>query len=140
MTFFNKRQTWIWPALLNRVNNVNALVCSKCLGSKKIITFIDDEQLVKKILKHLDLWDVKRKPPPCANVEHPPGGARRLKPLSSMMSPHRPARMITSSMPIVRPRGFRRVIRLTCRGVVRPVGSSCHVVARRAKSEAESEA
>ncbi len=60
-----------WPALLNRVNNVNPLVCSKCLGSKKIISFIEDEQLVKKILKHLDLWDVKRKPPPCANGPPP---------------------------------------------------------------------
>jgi hypothetical protein len=33
----------------------------------KIISFIEDEQLVKKILKHLDLWAVKRKPPPRAN-------------------------------------------------------------------------
>jgi len=33
----------------------------------KIILFIESEQLIKKILKHLDLWDVKRKPPPCAN-------------------------------------------------------------------------
>ncbi len=37
----------------------------------KIISFIEDEQLVKKILKHLDLWDVKRKPPPCANSPPP---------------------------------------------------------------------
>jgi hypothetical protein len=37
----------------------------------KIISFIEDEQLVKKILKHLDLWDVKRKPPPCANGPPP---------------------------------------------------------------------
>ncbi|CAB1055780.1 hypothetical protein D1BOALGB6SA_514 [Olavius sp. associated proteobacterium Delta 1] len=35
-------------------------------------SFIEDEQLVNKILKHLDLWDVKRKPPPCANS--PPAG------------------------------------------------------------------
>ena len=33
----------------------------------KVIAFIEDEQLVKKILKHLDLWDVKRKPSPRAN-------------------------------------------------------------------------
>jgi len=37
----------------------------------KIISFIEDEQLVKKILKHLDLSDVKRKPPPCANGPPP---------------------------------------------------------------------
>ena len=33
----------------------------------KIILFIEDEQLVKRILKLLDVWDVKRKPHPCAN-------------------------------------------------------------------------
>ena len=33
----------------------------------RIIAFIEDEQLVNKILKHLSLWDVKRKLPPCAN-------------------------------------------------------------------------
>ena len=33
----------------------------------RIIAFIEDEQLVKKTLKHLGLWDVKRKPLPRAN-------------------------------------------------------------------------
>jgi len=33
----------------------------------RIIAFIQHEQLVKKILKHLDLWNVKRKLPPRAN-------------------------------------------------------------------------
>ena len=32
-----------------------------------IIAFIEDEQLVKKILKHLGLCDGKRKPTPIAN-------------------------------------------------------------------------
>ena len=32
-----------------------------------IISFIDDTEIIKKILKYLDLWDVKRKPPPRAN-------------------------------------------------------------------------
>jgi hypothetical protein len=80
-----------WARLIQKIYNVNPLVCSKCFGSMKIISFIEDEQLVKKILKHLDLWDVKRKPPPCAN----PPEADRLKPLSSMINPHRQARMIT---------------------------------------------
>jgi hypothetical protein len=33
----------------------------------RIIAFIEDQQVVKKILRHLDLWHVKRKPPPRAN-------------------------------------------------------------------------
>jgi hypothetical protein len=53
-----------WARLIQKIHNVNPLVCSKCMGTMKIISFIEEEQLVKKILKHLDLWDVKRKPPP----------------------------------------------------------------------------
>ena len=37
----------------------------------RIISLIDDAEIIKKILKHLDLWDVKRKPPPCANGPTP---------------------------------------------------------------------
>ena len=33
----------------------------------RIISFIDDEEIIKKILKHLDLWDVRPKPLPRAN-------------------------------------------------------------------------
>jgi hypothetical protein len=30
----------------------------------RIIAFIEDEEVIKKILKHLGLWDVKPRPPP----------------------------------------------------------------------------
>ena len=33
----------------------------------RIIVFIDDSEIIKKILKHLGLWHVKRKPAPRAN-------------------------------------------------------------------------
>jgi hypothetical protein len=33
----------------------------------RIISLIDDAGIIKKILKHLDLWDVKRKPRSVAN-------------------------------------------------------------------------
>ena len=33
----------------------------------RIISLIDDAKIIKKILKHLDLWDVERKPPPRSN-------------------------------------------------------------------------
>ena len=37
----------------------------------RVIAFIEDSDVIKKILKHLDLWDVKRKLRPTANV-YPP--------------------------------------------------------------------
>jgi len=30
----------------------------------RVIAVIDDKKIIKKILKHLDLWDVKNRPPP----------------------------------------------------------------------------
>ena len=60
-----------WPALLNRVNNVDPLLCPKCSGSMRIISLIDDAEIIKKILKHLALWEVGRKPPARANSPPP---------------------------------------------------------------------
>jgi len=34
----------------------------------KIISFIDDSEIIKKILNHLGMWDVKRKPPPLSLI------------------------------------------------------------------------
>jgi len=38
----------------------------KCSGIIKIISVIEDEEIVKKIFKHLGLWDRKTRPPPKA--------------------------------------------------------------------------
>ena len=34
----------------------------------KVISVIEDEEVIKKILKHLGLWKVKPRPPPRANA------------------------------------------------------------------------
>jgi hypothetical protein len=60
-----------WARLIQKIYHVDPLLCPKCLGSMRIISIIDDSEIIKKILKHLDLWDVKRKPPPCANGPPP---------------------------------------------------------------------
>ncbi len=56
-----------WAQLIQKIYNVDPLLCPKCSVSMKIISFIDDSEIIKKILNHLGLWDVKRKPPPRAN-------------------------------------------------------------------------
>jgi hypothetical protein len=38
------------------------------LGSIKIISFIEDEEVIGKILKHIGLSEVKQRPPPRANA------------------------------------------------------------------------
>jgi hypothetical protein len=59
-----------WVRLIQKIYNVDPLLCPKCSGSMKIILFIEDSEIIKKILKHLNLWDVKRKPP--ARAHGPP--------------------------------------------------------------------
>ena len=81
-----------WARLIQKIYNVNPLLCPKCSGSMRIIAFIEDEQLVKKILKNLDLWDVKRKPPPCANG--PPPEAFIIYDQSSAPSADNPASLL----------------------------------------------
>ena len=34
----------------------------------RILVFIEDEEVIEKILKHLGLWDLKVKPPPKVKV------------------------------------------------------------------------
>jgi hypothetical protein len=34
----------------------------------RIISFIENEGVIKKILKHIGLWDIKARPPPRANA------------------------------------------------------------------------
>ncbi len=57
-----------WARLIQKTYEVDPLVCPKCFGAMRIISFIEDPDVMKKILKHLGLWDVKRKPRPVANA------------------------------------------------------------------------
>ena len=45
-----------WARLIQKVYNVDPLCCPKCSGKMRIIAFIEDKVLIKKILKHLNLW------------------------------------------------------------------------------------
>jgi len=57
-----------WARLIQKIYEVDPLCCPRCQGSMRVIAFIEDEDVIKKILKHLGLWDIKRKPSPVANA------------------------------------------------------------------------
>lgn len=48
-----------WAALIKQVYEVDPLVCPKCGGQMKIISFIDRHQreVIEKILRHCELWE-----------------------------------------------------------------------------------
>ena len=55
-----------WARLIQKIYEVDPLTCTKCQGKMCIIAFIEDEGVIKKILKHLGLWQIKARPPPRA--------------------------------------------------------------------------
>ena len=57
-----------WARLIQKIYEVDPLVCPKCSGEMRDIAFIEDPDVIQQILKHLGLWDVKRKPKPVANA------------------------------------------------------------------------
>ncbi|MCK4830572.1 hypothetical protein KA005_83435 [bacterium] len=59
--FCRRRQ--MWAALLKKVWNVDVLRCPKYGGQMKVISFIEQPFVIRRILKHLDLWEYPRPPP-----------------------------------------------------------------------------
>jgi hypothetical protein len=60
-----------WARLIQKVYEVDPLTCPNCQGQMRIISFIEDPEVIKKILEHLRLWLVKRRPQPKANAPPP---------------------------------------------------------------------
>jgi hypothetical protein len=61
-----------WARLIQKIYEVAPSTCPKCQGSMKIISFIEREDLIKKILKHVGLWEVKSVSTELAEVRPPP--------------------------------------------------------------------
>ena len=60
-----------WAALIRRVYETDPLVCPKCRGDMQVVSFIMEEDVVFRILRHLELFEPE---PPAAAVRGPPRG------------------------------------------------------------------
>ncbi|MDF1615605.1 transposase [Desulfurivibrio dismutans] len=54
-----------WRECIKKVWEIDPLTCPKCGGEMKIISFITEAAIIRRILEHLGLWTVK-KPKPAA--------------------------------------------------------------------------
>jgi hypothetical protein len=45
-----------WAALIKLVFEVDPLKCPNCGGTMRIVSFIDEDPVIQKILKHCNLW------------------------------------------------------------------------------------
>ena len=63
-----------WARLIQKIYEVDPLVCPKCNGQMRVIAFIEEMDVIRKVLKHLGLWDdrprPKANPPPAAEREY----------------------------------------------------------------------
>ncbi len=53
-----------WARLIQKVYEVDPLICPKCQGTMRIISFIEELDMIEKILRHLGLWDIRNHDPP----------------------------------------------------------------------------
>ena len=59
-----------WARLIQKIYEVDPLVCPKCRGAMRIISFIEDQEIIKAILDHLGLWLIRSRPPAHAPPLH----------------------------------------------------------------------
>jgi len=54
-----------WRECIKKVWEVDPLKCPKCKGEMKIISFINEQSVIRQILEHLNLWNIAdhRAPP-----------------------------------------------------------------------------
>lgn len=60
-----------WVQLIRRIDEVDPLVCPRCAGPMRIITFITEPPVIKKILRHLAANDIHARSPPGPRERHP---------------------------------------------------------------------
>jgi len=53
-----------WAAMIRKVYEVDPMVCPKCGGSMKVVSFLTDFSVVDRIIDHLKLTFVAERPPP----------------------------------------------------------------------------
>jgi len=53
--------------VFNRVNEFNPQIYAKCQKMMRVVVFIEDPAMIRKIVKHLNLWNLKR---PSRSVTH----------------------------------------------------------------------
>ncbi len=62
-TAYKSKSRRSWARLIKKHFGRDPLKCPKCGSEMKVIALIKDEEVVEKILRHLEAWDPPRGPP-----------------------------------------------------------------------------
>jgi hypothetical protein len=58
-----------WAEMIRKVFEVDPLICPRCGGEMKVISFIEDHKVIDKIIAHLKLTFMAERPPPSHHVQ-----------------------------------------------------------------------
>jgi len=58
-----------WAEMIKKVYEIDPLICPKCGGQMRIISFIEDYKVIDKIIDHLKLTFKAERPPPPAQAQ-----------------------------------------------------------------------
>lgn len=71
--------------LIHKVYEVDPLECPRCKGPMRLITLIEDPDVIRRILRHLGLWHSE---PPRGIERAPPQGTKRPAHVSILFTYH----------------------------------------------------
>lgn len=66
-----------WARLIQKIFELDPLTCPQCQGIMRVISIIEDEEVINKILLHLGLWPTKQSPP--THTKNPQNSDRLLR-------------------------------------------------------------
>jgi len=81
-----------WARLIQKVYEVDPLICPKCQGEMRVISIIEDQAIIKKILQHLGIWETRSHDPPACKIHN----------ISNFLNRSRPAIIFSSSQKLTR--------------------------------------
>ena len=67
-----------WARLIQKIYQVDPLLCPKCQGKMRIISLIEDDRIIRKILMHLGSWETRNHDPPVRKDAHIPSVEHEL--------------------------------------------------------------
>ena len=65
----NKAFRRSWARLIQKIYEVDPLICPNCQGQMKIISFIEEQAVIKQILQYLGLLKIRNNGPPTPKLD-----------------------------------------------------------------------
>jgi len=70
-SYTNKEYRRLWAQLIQKVYEIDPLICTKCGGTMRIVSFIQKQDLINKILFHLGIYEEHAHSPPAHEEAQP---------------------------------------------------------------------